>query len=320
MLNLSKLTLIIETPAPTQRLDQVLASLLPTYSRSQIKAWIDAGFVFVNDQPATGKMKLKGGETVIVIPQMRELSQSAAQNIPLTIIHEDDSLLIINKPIGLVVHPGAGNPDNTLMNALLHHAPALRALPRAGILHRIDKNTSGLLAIAKTESALTHLGHQLKERTLGREYQAIVYGNMISGGTIDAPIDRHPIDRKRMNVSETGKPAITHYRVAERFPFHTLLNIKLETGRTHQIRVHLSHIHYPLIGDVAYGGRVQLKKGMGEELITALREFKRQALHAFALSLIHPDSGEMLRFEAPLPADMLSLLTVLRRDKNRKED
>ncbi len=319
MLKTSKLTLTIATPAPTQRLDQVLASLLPDYSRSQIKAWIDDGFVLVNDQPASGKMKLRGGEIVTVVPQLRELIQSVAQDIPLNIVHEDSALLIINKPIGLVVHPGAGNPDNTLMNALLHHAPELRALPRAGILHRIDKNTSGLLVIAKSESALTHLGEQLKERTLGREYQAIVYGNMISGGTVDAPIDRHPIDRKRMHVSETGKMAITHYRVAERFPFHTLLNIKLETGRTHQIRVHLSHIHYPLVGDVAYGGRVQLKKGMGNELITALREFKRQALHAFALNLIHPETGETMRFEAPLPADMLSLLDVLRCDKNRKE-
>ena len=315
MLKPNKLTITIETPAPAQRLDQLLANLLPDYSRSQIKNWIDAGFVLVNDQPATGKMKLKGGEMVTVEPQVRELSQSVAQDIPLDIIHEDDALLIINKPIGLVVHPGAGNPDSTLMNALLHHAPALRSLPRAGILHRIDKNTSGLLAIAKTESALTHLGHQLKERTLGREYQAIVYGHMISGGTVDAPIDRHPIDRKRMNVSETGKMAITHYRVAERFRFHTLLNVKLETGRTHQIRVHLSHMQYPLVGDVAYGGRVQLKKGMSDELIIALREFKRQALHAFALNLIHPETEELMRFEAPLPADMLHLLDVMRRDK-----
>jgi 23S rRNA pseudouridine1911/1915/1917 synthase len=311
-------SLIIPEANADDRLDQALAKLLPQYSRTQIQEWISAGGVLINGHPAKTKLKVQGGETVTVEAVIK--AQPAAwqpQKIPLDIVYEDDDLLIINKPAGLVVHPGAGNADRTLLNALLHHEPQLQYLPRAGILHRLDKNTTGLLVIAKTAAALKDLSHQLKKRTLLREYQAVVYGTMISGGKVDAPIDRHPLQRKRMAVVETGKTAITHYRIAGKFRAHTHLNIRLETGRTHQIRVHMSHIHHPLIGDVAYGGRVRLTKGMTPELIQLLRHFKRQALHAFAIGLTHPSTQEWMRWEVNLPDDMNELLAELADDTAR---
>jgi 23S rRNA pseudouridine1911/1915/1917 synthase len=230
-------------------------------------------------------------------------------------VHEDEALIIINKPVGMVVHPGAGNSNQTLLNALIHYAPQLKQLPRAGILHRLDKNTSGLLIIAKTPLALKNLSQQLKKRTLLREYQAIIYGKLISGGKVEAPIGRHPFQRKRMAVVDTGKPAITHYRIAEKYRAHTRLTVRLETGRTHQIRVHMAHIHHPIVGDTAYGGRVQLTKGMTPELIQQLRQYKHQALHAFALGFTHPVSQEWMRFECELPYDMQELIAALRNDK-----
>lgn len=311
-------TIIIPDTHANERLDQALAKLMPDYSRSQIQDWINQGAVHVNERAAKPKTKLKGGETVTVEISIKQQPEWEAQEIPLNIVYEDEAFIILNKHAGLVVHPGAGNADKTLLNALLHHSPQLKDLPRAGILHRIDKNTTGLLVIAKTASALKHLSHQLKKHTLAREYQAVVYGTMISGGKVDAPIDRHPLQRKRMAVVDTGKHAVTHYRIAEKYRAHTLLNLQLETGRTHQIRVHMSHIHHPILGDTAYGGRVRLSKGMSEELIQAIRHFKRQALHAFALGLTHPITGEYMRFEIPLPEDMQALIKILANDAKRK--
>lgn len=300
-----------------ERLDQALAKLFPEYSRTLIKNWIDTELVLVNGKPVKAKTKLKGHEAISMTVEQKPQPAWEAQAIPLNIVYEDEALMVINKPAGLVVHPGTGNADRTLLNALLHHAPELQSLPRAGILHRLDKNTSGLLVIAKTPSALKELSHQLKKRTILREYQAIVYGKMISGGKVDAPIGRHPLQRKRMAVIETGKPAITHYRIAEKFRHLTLLKCRLETGRTHQIRVHMTHIRHPIVGDTAYGGKVQLAKGMTNELIQALRQFKRQALHAFALGFVHPDKGEEMHFEAELPGDFVGLLEALKNDANR---
>lgn len=308
-------TLIIPDTHANERLDQALAKLLPEYSRTQLKAWIDQENVTVDGKVVKAKTKLLGGEQVDVIATLdAHLNESAAEAIDLPIFYEDESLLIINKPVGMVVHPGAGNPTSTLLNALLHHDPHLKNLPRAGILHRLDKDTSGLLLVAKTAHALKHLGSQLKKRSVVREYQAIVYGTLISGGTVDAPIGRHPLQRKRMTVTEAGKVAVTHYRIAEKYRHTTRLKVRLETGRTHQIRVHLSHIHHPLVGDATYGGRVQLSKGMSENAITTLRRFKRQALHAFALGFEHPVTHEHMHFETELPADMQALIQALRED------
>ena len=312
-------TLLIPVEHANERLDQALAKLLPEYSRTQIKEWIEAGAVLMNGAPVKSKTRLKGGESISLEITEKILPAWEAQAMALNIVHEDDDILVINKPVGLVVHPGAGNADHTLLNALLHHAPALHSLPRAGIVHRIDKDTSGLLVVAKTAAALKDLTHQIKKHSLQREYQAIVYGTFISGGTIDAPIDRHSLQRKRMAIVETGKHAVTHYRIAEKYHAHTRLNIQLETGRTHQIRVHMSHIRHPLVGDITYGGRVQLSKGMTPELIQELRHFKRQALHAFALGLTHPRTQEWMRFEAELPDDMQQLICLLRDDMKKRK-
>lgn len=314
-LNEQVTTLTLPESVANLRLDQALSQLLPEYSRTQIKTWIVEGAILMNDQIVPAKTKVKGYEQITLhLPPPQPLTNQA-QDIPLHIVFEDDHVLIINKPVGLVVHPGAGNADQTLLNALLHYHAPLAQLPRAGILHRLDKDTSGLLMIAKTSLALASLSKQLEERSLVREYQAIVYGQFISGGTVSAPIDRHPLNRKRMGVVETGKPAVTHYRIAEKFHYHTHLNLRLETGRTHQIRVHMSHIRHPIVGDTLYGGRVKLGKNMTDELIQALRQFKRQALHAFALGFIHPITQEFIRVTSELPDDMQDLLKALRHDQ-----
>lgn len=307
-------TVTIPEELANERLDQALAKLLPEYSRTQLKQWIESDQVTLNGERVKAKTKVKSDDVITVQPVLRPEPAWKAQDIPLNIVHEDDAVIIINKPAGLVVHPGAGNSDATLLNALLHHSPALKLLPRAGILHRLDKDTSGLLIIAKTPAALKHLSQQLKARTLAREYQTIVYGELISGGKVDAAIDRHPIHRKRMAVVETGKPAVTHYRVMEKYRGLTRLKVKLETGRTHQIRVHMSYIRHPIAGDTLYGGRVQLAKGMSEDLIKCLRQFKRQALHAFAIGFMHPVSEEWVTFEAGLPQDMQHLIAALQED------
>lgn len=310
-------TFVMSDEEATERLDQALAKLLPAYSRTQIQEWIENASVLVNNRPAKAKNKVKSGDivTIAAVPKAQPVWQ--AEDIHLPIVYEDDALLVINKPNGMVVHPGAGNQNSTLLNALLHHAPQLQELPRAGILHRLDKNTTGLLVIAKTAAALKDLTQQLKKRTMVREYQAVVYGGMISGGKVDAPIDRHPIQRKQMAVVDTGKPALTHYRVMEKYRHATRLKLRLDTGRTHQIRVHMAYIRHPVIGDPVYGGRVQLTKNLSPELIALLRNFKRQALHAFALGFNHPETGEPMRFEAEIPEDMQALTAALRDDMKR---
>ncbi|HTM63646.1 MAG TPA: 23S rRNA pseudouridine(1911/1915/1917) synthase RluD [Gammaproteobacteria bacterium] len=308
---------VIPDDLANERLDQALAKLLPEYSRTQLKQWIEKDQVTINGSVQKAKTRVRSGDRILVQPTLRPEPAWEAQNIPLNIVYEDEAVIIINKPAGLVVHPGAGNASATMLNALLHHEPALKALPRAGILHRLDKDTSGLLIVAKTLAALKSLSQQLKHRTLSREYQTVVYGSLISGGKVDAPIDRHPVQRKRMAIVDTGKPAITHYRIMEKYRGLTRLKVKLETGRTHQIRVHMSHIRHPIAGDVQYGGRVQLVKGMSEELIQCLRQFKRQALHAFAVGFTHPVSGEWMDFEAEIPEDMQELISALRKDAEK---
>jgi 23S rRNA pseudouridine1911/1915/1917 synthase len=315
MTNTIQQTFIVPDNLGGLRLDQAMTKLLPEFSRTQIQEWIKIGNITVDNQLWKARDTVLGGETIVINAVCKAQPTWDAQAIDLDIIYEDDALIVVNKAVGMVVHPGAGNINNTLLNALLHHAPSLKSLPRAGILHRLDKNTSGLLVIAKTSQALQHLSSQLKARTITRIYQAIVLGLMTSGGTIDEPIGRHPIQRKRMAVIETGKPAVTHYRVTERYDAYTRLKVQLETGRTHQIRVHMSYIHHPLLGDFTYGGRLQLPKGASPELIKTLREFKRQALHASELSLTHPTTHKMMTWQAPLPEDMKHLIGVLKDEK-----
>jgi len=293
------------------RLDQCLAEVFPDYSRSKLQTWIKAGRVLVDGETMKGREKLDGGEEIELDAEAERVIEYAPQEIPLDIIYEDDALLIVNKPAGLVVHPAVGNWDGTLVNALLNHAPSLDTLPRAGIVHRIDKDTSGLLMVAKTLQAHNSLVEQLQERSIHREYLALVKGWMTAGGTVDEPIGRHPVDRKRNAVRRDGKEAITHYRLEQRFKRHTLIRVKLETGRTHQIRVHMSHINYPLVGDQVYGGRFQMPADCNPALAEALRNFKRQALHAAKLGLEHPETGEYCEWEQAIPEDMKNLLKLL---------
>jgi 23S rRNA pseudouridine1911/1915/1917 synthase len=297
-----------------RRLDQVLAQLRPEVTRSQWQQWIEDGRVLLNGELPRKRDRLAGGETVTVAVPPPEPSGHAAEDIPLDVVYEDDSILVINKPPGLVAHPGAGNPEGTLLNALLHHVPALDTLPRAGIVHRLDKDTSGLLVVAKTETARQSLIAQLQDRSMSREYQAILNGVMIAGTTVDAPIGRHHADRTRMAVTGSGRPAVSHVRVVRKFRAHTQVAVRLESGRTHQIRVHMAHIKFPVFGDPVYGGRARLPKDAGETLIRTLQGFKRQALHAARLGLIHPETGERMEWSAPLPADMQELVAALERD------
>jgi 23S rRNA pseudouridine1911/1915/1917 synthase len=297
-----------------QRLDQALAALLPDYSRSRLKTWIEAGDVQVNGTTRRPRDRVLGGETVAIDAEIEAEVEAAAQDIPLAIVHRDRDLFVIDKPAGLVVHPGAGNPDTTLQNALLALDPALAQLPRAGIVHRLDKDTSGLLVIARTVAAHTALVRMLESREVHREYEAVCRGVMTAGGTIDAPIDRDPTDRVRMAVRQGGRESVTHYRVIARFRAHTHVRVQLETGRTHQIRVHLAHAGFPLVGDRVYGGRLTMPKGASEALREALRAFPRQALHAARLEFAHPVSGKPLEFRAELPADLRELLAMLAQD------
>lgn len=300
-----------------QRLDVALSQIFPDYSRNQIQQWIRDGYVQLNDKIVQKpRHEVTAGQTVVITATMNENTEWEAQAIPLTIIYEDDTIIIVNKPVGLIVHPGAGNPDQTLVNALLHHEPALSLIPRAGIIHRLDKETSGLLVIAKTLAAHNALIKQMQARDIEREYRAVVHGHIISGGTINLPMGRHPTQRTKMAVRETGKEAITHYRVLEHFREHTFLAVKLETGRTHQIRVHFSHYNYPIVGDPAYGKRGQYQyPELSQAAQDALNGFKHQALHAYKLALTHPATKKRMEWKAPLPADMEHLLQCLRDDE-----
>jgi len=295
-----------------RRLDQVLAELFPDFSRSRLQQWVKAGEVLLNGRVVAARYKVAGGETVVIGAELPGDSTVRPQDIPLDIRYQDDQLLVINKPAGLVVHPAAGNPDGTLQNALLHYDPALALLPRAGIVHRLDKDTSGLMVVARSLAAHKSLVEQLQARSVHREYLALVQGQVTAGGSVDAPVGRHPRDRLRMAVVPSGKPALTHYRVLERFPAHTLLLVRLETGRTHQIRVHMASIHHPLVGDPLYGGRARVPRGVSDRLRDALSGFRRQALHARRLELLHPASGDAVAWEAEMPADLARLLDALR--------
>jgi 23S rRNA pseudouridine1911/1915/1917 synthase len=305
---------IIPVEFAGQRLDQALAKLFPEFSRSRLKAWLLDGAIVVDGASPRPRDPVLGGESVTLQVQPEVSVTAEPQAIALDVVYEDESLIVINKPAGLVVHPGAGNSSGTLMNGLLHHAAELEQVPRAGIIHRLDKDTSGLLLIGKTLASHTALVRQLADREISRYYLAICNGVLTGGGTINMPVGRHRVDRKRMCVRDDGKPAITHYTVLERFAAHTYIRVKLETGRTHQIRVHFAHRRHALVGDPVYGGRLALPKGAGDRLIAELRRFRRQALHAAKLEFTHPDSGEMLSFEAAPPDDFADLLAVLRED------
>ncbi|MCW8908379.1 MAG: 23S rRNA pseudouridine(1911/1915/1917) synthase RluD [Sedimenticola sp.] len=297
-----------------KRLDQALAQLFPDYSRSRLQQWVKEGRVTVDGASCRPRDKVLGGERVSLEAHLEEQVECRPQPIELSIVYEDEAVIVIDKPAGLVVHPAAGNPDGTLQNALLHHDPGLIQLPRAGIIHRLDKETTGLLVIARSPVAHKRLVEQLQARAFEREYLALVWGVMTAGGSVDEPIGRHPTQRTRMAVNYSGKEAVTHYRVLERFRAHTSLRVKLETGRTHQIRVHMAHIRHPLVGDPVYGGRLRQPAGASEALREQLRSFRRQALHARRLGLSHPLSDEWMEWESPLPDDIQTLLQVLRED------
>ena len=288
--------------------------MFPEYSRSRLKEWLLSGAISVDGAAKRPRDAVAGGETVVLEPQADAAVRAEPEPIELDIVYEDDEILVVNKPAGLVVHPGAGNPAGTLMNGLLHHAPALEEVPRAGIIHRIDKETSGLLLVAKTLQAHTVLVRLLADRAISRQYLAICNGVLTGGGTISEPIARHPVDRKRMSVQQNGKPAVTHYTVIERFRAFTYISVKLETGRTHQIRVHFAHRRHALVGDPVYGGRLALPAGASDELIAVLRRFRRQALHAARLAFAHPTTGAGIELEVPPPRDFLELVDVMRRD------
>jgi 23S rRNA pseudouridine1911/1915/1917 synthase len=302
------------------RLDQALARLLPQFSRSRLKEWVLNGNVTVDGVTRKPRDRVVGGELLRVRAETPPAETVEPEPISLQVLYEDESIIVIDKPPGLVVHPGAGNPRGTLQNALLHHRPELAEVPRAGIVHRLDKDTSGVMVVAAGVTDHTDLVRQLEQRSVQREYRAVCDGVLTAGGTVDAPIGRHPGDRLRMAVRQGGRPAVTHYRVVERFRAHTDLRATLETGRTHQIRVHMAHLGYPLVGDRTYGGRLRVPKGAGEELRQTLRGFRRQALHAVRLKLIHPQSGEEVEFTSPLRVDHESLLANLRRDAEAMRD
>jgi 23S rRNA pseudouridine1911/1915/1917 synthase len=291
------------------RIDFVLAKLYPHWSRSKLTTWLKTGCILINQQTWKPNTKVAGGETIqLNLPSESSTISDQAEDIPLDILFEDDQVMVINKPPGLIVHPGAGNRQGTLLNALLHHHAPLQDLPRAGIVHRLDKDTSGIMIIAKTLTAHTHLIRQMQERSIQRQYLALVYGHLIAGDTIHTEYGRDPHNRLKMAVLEHGKPAITTFTVLKKFHYVTLLQVKLHTGRTHQIRVHMSHINHPIVGDLLYRTRNCLKAGMSKELRDTLSTFPRQALHAQTLSFQHPISQETLTYTAPIPYDLQSLL------------
>ncbi len=302
-----------------KRMDQALAQMFPQYSRSRLKEWLLAGLITVDGRGCRPRDAAAGGETVELNAVVEPETRVEAEPIVFRVVHEDAGLIVVEKPAGLVVHPGAGNREGTLQNGLLHRYPELATVPRAGIVHRLDKDTSGLMLVARTVEAHTALVRALGRRNIRREYRAVCRGVLTAGGTIDAPIDRHPVQRTRMAVREGGRPAVSHYRVVERFVAHTDVRVRLETGRTHQIRVHFAHIRHPLLGDPVYGGRLQLPPGTDEALAATLRNFRRQALHAESLALEHPLTGEALAFSSPLPDDHAALIAALRAHRQRVE-
>lgn len=303
-----------------ERVDQALAKLFPDYSRSRLQTWLKDGLILLDGQVKRAKDKVLGGEKVKLQVVLVSENSWEAEDIPLNIVYEDEHLLVINKSAGMVVHPAAGNYSGTMLNALLAYAPELEAIPRAGIVHRLDKETSGLLVVARTLPAQKSLVEQLQARSFLREYDAIVNGLLTAGGTIDQPIGRHPVNRKRMAVNAKGKPAITHYRLKQRFRLHTKLAVKLETGRTHQIRVHMAYIHHSLVGDPVYGGRFKIPAASDEQFQDTLRNFKRQALHARHLGLLHPESQGFIEWSVEAPNDMVELEKALQLDLEQHKE
>jgi len=301
--------------AAGRRFDQVLAELFPDFSRSRLAEWIKSGDALLDGRQVKPREAVRGGEPVTLAVRLSTETHAEPEAIPLNVLYQDEDVIVLDKPAGLVVHPGAGNPRGTLVNALLNLDPRLAGLPRAGIVHRLDKDTSGLMVVARSLRAHTSLVEQLSGREVHRQYLAVVQGSMVAGSTVDAPIGRHPTDRIRMAVlREGGREAVTHYRVREKFRAHTLVECRLETGRTHQIRVHMAHVRHPLVGDPLYGGSFRLPKAATEALVEQLRGFRRQALHAEKLAFRHPASGETLEFQTPMPADMQALVQALRAD------
>jgi 23S rRNA pseudouridine1911/1915/1917 synthase len=312
MADILELTATVPSEMMGTRLDFAAAELFPGYSRSRIQSWIKSAALTIDGQPARPKDKVLGGEELRLVAEHELQGDWQGEDIALDIIYEDEHILVVNKPAGLVVHPAAGNRTGTLLNALLFHCPDLIHVPRAGIVHRLDKDTTGLMVVAKSLEAHADLVEQLQERTVSREYEAIVPGVMTGGGKVDAPMARHPRQRQKMAVvTFGGKEAITHYRVIKRFTAHTHVRLKLETGRTHQIRVHMAHIGYPLVGDFTYAGRMKIPKQASPELLERLKNFGRQALHAAQLGLIHPITDEYMEWQAPRPDDMAELLRLL---------
>ncbi|MFK7955766.1 MAG: 23S rRNA pseudouridine(1911/1915/1917) synthase RluD [Lysobacterales bacterium] len=303
-----------------QRLDQLLAQQLGDFSRSRLTQWIKQGFVQVEGRPAKPSAKVFGGEAITVEATLQDQIEDHAQPLELDLIHSDPHFFVVNKPPGLVVHPAAGHADGTLLNALLNLDAELKQLPRAGIVHRLDKDTSGLLVVARTLTAHASLVRQLEARSVKREYWALVYGALVSGDTVDLPLGRHPVDRKRVAVRDDGKPAVTHYRLLNRFMSFTELTVRLETGRTHQIRVHLSHQRWPIVGDQVYGGRFRPPAAAGDNLLEVLRGHRRQALHARTLAFDHPGSGDRVSFDAPLPDDLMRLSQAVASDPGQRLD
>ncbi len=302
-----------------QRLDQALARMFPEYSRSRLKSWLLQGFITVDERAMRPRDPVVGGESVLLQSQPEISVKSEPEALDLDIIFEDEDCLVVNKPVGLVVHPGAGNPRGTLMNGLLHHAPGLDQLPRAGIIHRLDKDTSGLLLVAKTLQAQTALTRELAEREIARHYLAVCAGVLTGGGSIKEPIGRHPVDRLKMSVQRDGRPAVTHYRVIRRFAAHTYVSVQLETGRTHQIRVHFAHRRHALVGDQTYGGRLAIPAGASDRLRDTLRKFRHQALHAEKLAFTHPRSGQNIELQVTPPADFTELLSALTEDSELRK-
>ena len=305
---------VVPDASTGHRFDVVAAELFPGYSRSRLSEWIKSGHLLLDGAQVRTRDTVFGGQVMTLTAELEVQTLAEPEDIPLEVLYEDEHLLVINKPVGLVVHPGAGNHSGTLVNALMYRYPEAANLVRAGIVHRLDKDTSGVMVVARTVEAQTALVEQLSARDVHRQYQAVVSGSLVSGGTADFPIDRHPRDRLKMGVREDGKEAITHYRLRERFRAHTVLECRLETGRTHQIRVHMAHLKQPIIGDQLYGGALKLPRQATDELVAALRGFKRQALHAEVLEFNHPVTGEPVRCTAPLPADMQALIAALRAD------
>ncbi len=313
-----KINIIIPDAMSGKRLDQALAELLPEHSRARLQGWIRDDYVQIDKKSMRPRDKVHGGEQVEIRAEIESQISAAPEDIPLEIVFEDEHLIIINKPAGLIVHPGAGNPQHTLMNALLHHDQQLEQVARAGIVHRLDKDTTGLLVVARTPQSHTYLANQLQTRKIHREYVTIVSGIMTAGGTINQPIGRHRTHRTKMAVVKNGRPSTTHYRIIKKYKHHTQLQVYLETGRTHQIRVHLTWLHYPIIGDPVYGGKKQLVKGMDPNLANYITAFPRQALHARAIQLHHPLSKEIMAWQAPIPEDMAELINTLETDAKRQ--